>query len=500
MDRVWLEIFCIGFAAVLVVAIVAVFRLRSRVVATRRELERSRREAAELGLRLVAAEQSAARASDLAATEIEEPAREAHRVLRARGDVRVGVAKGIEELERALGVGVGKGAVVVSVVHDFDASARRTEQVIAEQESRLRSIVAEAEAALVAAEAAGAAASALTATITELDRAGDQLGTVATDSNDAVALLEGAAKRLSVSGNEAFEHSGKVASEAERGYRALHQALEHIEQTRELAENSRQRIDALGGRALGVGDVVRVIQEIAEKTNLLALNASIIAAQAGEHGRSFAVVASEIKALAQRTASSTKQISEQIRGVQEESERATEAMAAGVNAVAHGFTVALSAADALGDIRLSARAAQKKVQAMMRSLDEGTAGVGRVVDAASLLGERAAALVGIVKEQSFQRKRLAEGADGLAESGARIAQLAREQLEAGRGVIAIVARLTNDTQSLTRGQKDLRRHIDRIHTGTAQLSGLETDMTARLAAMNDAATRLRAELAQLRLS
>lgn len=448
--------------------------------------------------RLAISELAAQRAADIAVTEIEEPAREAHRALRGRGDVQVSIAKGIEDLERALGVGVGRGASVTAVAHDFDGSARRTEQAIGEQEARLRTIAVEAEAALAAAQAAGAAAAALAGIITELDRSSDQLGSVATESTDAVGLLESAAKRLGAAGNEAFEHSGKVAGEAERGYRALHQALEHIEQTRELAENSRMRIDALGGRALGVGDVVRVIQEIAEKTNLLALNASIIAAQAGEHGRSFAVVASEIKALAQRTAASTKQISEQIRGVQEESERATEAMAAGVNAVAHGFTVALSAADALGDIRLSARAAQKKVQAMMRSLDEGTAAATRVVDAAALLGARAQALVAIVKEQALHRVRLGEGAQGLADSGIRIAQLAREQLESGRAIVEIVGKLANDTQVLTRGQKDLRRHIDRIHGGAAQIAGLENEVTARLALVNDAAVRLREELARLR--
>src|SRR5262245_49218612 len=352
--EVWLVVVCIAVGASMGFLINEI-RTRPTLNAVRRELDRVGRERAELVERMASADEAARRAAELADNRIAEPAREAQRALRGRNDVQAVVSKGIEDLERALGVGVGKGATVAAVIQDFDGNARRTEQAVTEQEQRLRGIATEADAAVVASQAASAAAGALATMIADLDRTGDQLGSVATDTNDAVGLLEGAAKRLGAAGNEAFEHAGKVATEAERGYRALHQALEHIEQTRELAENSRQRIDALGGRALGVGDVVRVIQEIAEKTNLLALNASIIAAQAGEHGRSFAVVAAEIKALAQRTAASTKQISEQIRGVQEESERATDAMAAGVNAVAHGFTVALSAADALGDIRLSAR-------------------------------------------------------------------------------------------------------------------------------------------------
>jgi methyl-accepting chemotaxis protein len=490
-------VIALGLGA-LVGALLAALRYRLALLRTQKEGERLQRERSELATRLGAAEETARRVVDLAARGIEEPARDAHRVLRGRGDVQITVAKGIEELERALGVGVGRGAPVAAVVLDFDASARRTEQAIGEQEARLRNIGAEAEAAVRAAEIAGAAAGALATTIAQLDRGGDQLASAASETNDAVGLLDGAGKRLAGAANEAFEHGGRVATEAERGYRALHQALEHIEQTRELAENARQRIDALGSRALGVGDVVRVIQEIAEKTNLLALNASIIAAQAGEHGRSFAVVAAEIKALAQRTGASTKQITEQIRGVQEESERATEAMAAGVASVAQGFNVALSAGDALGDIRLSARAAQKKVQTMMRAADEQSSAAGRVVDAAALLGERAGALVASVKEQALHRARLADGAQSLVETGARMAKLAREQLESGRAIIEIVTRLATDTQSFTRGQKDLRRHIDRIHTGAAQLSGLESEVVERIATVSESAMQLRAELTRMR--
>ena len=237
-------------------------------------------------------ELAAQRAADLAVMEIEEPAREAHRALRGRGDVQVAIAKGIEDLERALGVGIGRGASVTAVAHDFDGSARRTEQAIGEQEARLRSIVVEAEAAMAAAQAAGAAAAALAGIITELDRSSDQLGSVATESTDAVGLLESAAKRLGTAGERGLRALGQGRRRGRARLPGAPPGARATSSRRASSPRTRaQRIDALGGRVLGVGDVVRVIQEIAEKTNLLALNASIIAAQAGEHGRSFAVVA-----------------------------------------------------------------------------------------------------------------------------------------------------------------------------------------------------------------
>jgi methyl-accepting chemotaxis protein len=487
----------IAAAVLLVGACLAALRLRFGLQRARREAERLSRERDELADRLRAADATARRAVDLTTHGIEEPARDAHRVLRGRGDVQIAVAKGIEELERALGVGIGRGAQVTAVTLDFDAAARRTETAAADQDTRLRAILAEAEAAVQSAELGGAAAAALAALIGVLDRSADQLAATASDGTNAVGLLEASSKRLAGAADEAFEHAGRVAADAERGYRALHQALEHIEQTRERAENARRRIDALGGRALGVGDVVRVIQEIAEKTNLLALNASIIAAQAGEHGRSFAVVAAEIKALAQRTGASTKQITEQIRGVQEESERAVEAMAAGVAAVAQGFTVALAAGDALGEIRLSARATQKRVQTMMRAVDEQTSAASRLVDGAGQLGERTTTLLASIKEQTMHRARLADVAQAFVEAGQRIAKLAADQLDSGRALVDVIGRLATDAQSFTRGQKELRRHIDRIHNGAAQLSGLEAEVATRIAALNEAAVQLRAELTRI---
>jgi methyl-accepting chemotaxis protein len=486
-----------ALAGLAVGVLLAIAWRRTPYLEARREAERLSRERAEMATRLAELEETARRAVVLAAAGVEEPARDAHRLMRGRGDVQIAVARGIEELERALGVGVGKGATVSAVALDVEGTARRAEAAAGEHAARMRQIALEAEVAGQAAETAQSAAGALSEILGAFDRGADGVASAATETADAGAMMAGAQKRLVVAAHETADHSTTVASEAERGYRAVHRTLDEIDRIRELADEARRGIEALAGRMVGVGEVVRVIQEIAEKTNLLALNASIIAAQAGEHGRSFAVVAQEIKALAQRTGTSTKQIGELIRGVRDESERAMEAMTVGVAAVAQGFQVALGAGDAMGEIRQSARVAQKKVQAMMRAMDEESSAAGRIGDAAELLAERAAALAAAVKEQSLHRARLADSAATFADSGARIGRLASEQLDGGRALIDAISRLTLETQGTTRGQKELRRHVDRIHNAAAQLSGLEGEVVERVAAVSDAASRLRAELARL---
>ena len=177
-----------------------------------------------------------------------------------------------------------------------------------------------------------------------------------------------------------------------------------------------------------------------------------------------------------------------------------EAMSSGAAAVAQGFEVALGAGDALGEIRQSARVAQKRVQTMMRSMDEESSAAARVIDAARALAERASAMAHAVKEQGLQRARLSDAAQGIVESGGRLGRLAREQLEGGRTVVEVVARLAAETTGVARGQKELRRHIDRVHNGAAQLSGLESEVAAHIAGVAEAAVLLREELARLSVS
>jgi len=308
--------------------------------------------------------------------------------------------------------------------------------------------------------------------------------------NDALARVHGGA-------SDTATLSSKVVVEAEKGYRAVHKTLDEIDRIRQVTEQAAQRIDALGRRVAGIGDVVKMIQEIAEKTNLLALNASIIAAQAGEHGRGFAVVAQEIKALALRTATSTKQISEQIRGVQDESQRAMDAMASGVKAVDEGFQVALGAGDALGEIRTSARSAQKKTQSIARVIDEQKDASRRVVEAAATLAERAQQLAIKVNAESDHADQLRAGARGVSEAATRIDRLAREQLQTVQAVGNVVGKALGDALTLTRGHKDLRRQVDLLHHGASRIAGLEHDMADRLAQVNEAAAQLREEMARL---
>jgi methyl-accepting chemotaxis protein len=122
------------------------------------------------------------------------------------------------------------------------------------------------------------------------------------------------------------------------------------------------KIEELGSRSAEIGKIVAVIEEIASQTNLLALNAAIEAARAGEQGRGFAVVSDEVRKLAERTATATKEIAELIASVQKGVDEAIKVTAAGHAAVSEGYEVAIQAGKSLEDILKAAKEVDKQIE------------------------------------------------------------------------------------------------------------------------------------------
>jgi methyl-accepting chemotaxis protein len=151
--------------------------------------------------------------------------------------------------------------------------------------------------------------------------------------------------------NEAHGLSSDSGRQSAEGGAVIQETLASMQRIADTVQGAAAQIAELGQHSDQISSIVNVIKEIADQTNLLALNAAIEAARAGEQGRGFAVVADEVRLLAQRTANSTQEITEMIKKIQLGTRSAVSNMEIGVQQVSSGVEQASQAGDAIVSIR-----------------------------------------------------------------------------------------------------------------------------------------------------
>lgn len=309
--------------------------------------------------------------------------------------------------------------------------------------------------------------------------------------------IEGVRRRAQQTGDLARE----VSSTAERGQALVKDSVQGMYVLQDSVQRVAELVERLGQRSDEIGRIIDVIEEIADQTNLLSLNASIIAAQAGEHGRPFAVVAESIRTLAERTARSTREIAQLVNAVRNEVGRAVELVGEGRERAAHGVHLGDRAMGALGEIRATVertfQAVEETVVETARLQSEG----GRVADAS----KRVAARVEEVSRAAFEQARIGRSLTEQTREMARLAQDARAQaagqaesaasmavavnrLEVARGEIgqahevlgqgdadiaAAVAEVRDDAHRVIQVADDLSRTVDHLYR---EAEGLEEEV------------------------
>jgi methyl-accepting chemotaxis protein len=173
--------------------------------------------------------------------------------------------------------------------------------------------------------------------------------------------ISSAVLEISETTQSAAVDARKAEESAHSGGQTVQSTVNTIQQLLESNQQTSTRIEELGRSSDAIGKIINVINEIASQTNLLALNASIEAARAGEHGRGFAVVAGEVRRLAERTSSATKEIDATVHAIQEGTSDAVEAMRSSMSHVQSGVDSARSAGEALTSIIHGSESVQKMV-------------------------------------------------------------------------------------------------------------------------------------------
>jgi methyl-accepting chemotaxis protein len=181
--------------------------------------------------------------------------------------------------------------------------------------------------------------------------------------------------------------AGQTLEAATRGETAVRDSLAGMQRIRNEVQVISKRIKSLGDRSLEISEIVNTIEEISSHTNLLALNAAIEAAGAGESGVRFAVVADEIRKLAERAAKATKDIAARIRAVQAETQEAVVAMEEGTREVEAGYKVTVRAEESLKSIAGISKTSSELAQEISASSQQQVRGADGVVRAMRSIAE-----------------------------------------------------------------------------------------------------------------
>lgn len=253
--------------------------------------------------------------------------------------------------------------------------------------------------------------------------------------------------------------SSQATAVAEAGSKIVNNSVAGMERIRETVDASASQLHALGQISAQIGQITSAITEIADQTNLLALNAAIEAARAGEHGRGFAVVADEVRKLAERSAKSTGEIAALVQSIQGGTEEAVRSMERIQTEVKQGASQTREAGGALQEIITVTQAARKAV-------DVNLAASERCMEAAREVMEAVNAVSAVSEENTATTEQMTEDAGRVSDNVQSMAAIAEENAAA--------------SEEVTASMEEATASADTIATSAADLAGIARELTAQV--------------------
>ncbi|HEY1678999.1 MAG TPA: methyl-accepting chemotaxis protein [Candidatus Sulfotelmatobacter sp.] len=289
------------------------------------------------------------------------------------------------------------------------------------------------------------------------------------ETSASIDQMVASIQRVADTAKVLLDISNRSREEVHNGIGTMEKATDGLNRINTTINSSGESIGALGQRADDIGKIIEVIDDLAEQTNLLALNAAIEAARAGEHGLGFAVVADEVRKLAEKSAQSTKEISELIQSIQKEARKAVENMNRSTSIVNEGLELGGELNAALRKISNVVTEVYKFAQEIGAATNEQSHGSSQIARATTRLNEITHEINSAVEEQ-------ASGAQAVVKAMERMRELVQQSTSSSTELAA-------SSEQMSKMSRSLLEFIDRFSLENGKSgTGSEASSRARRAA------------------
>jgi methyl-accepting chemotaxis protein len=287
--------------------------------------------------------------------------------------------------------------------------------------------------------------------------------TATAKASHVTAQISTAIQQVAESAQMQASGAAEAAQSTQTTAQTIQETVRGMESIKARVGLSAQKVQEMGQRSNQIGMIVETIDDIASQTNLLALNAAIEAARAGEHGKGFAVVADEVRKLAEKSAAATKEIAVLVKGIQGTVEQAVQAMNESAVEVENGVALANQSGQSLAGLLVAAEGGR-------RSGEDIAASAERMSVLANELVEAMDSVSAVVEENTASTEEMAAGSSEVTQAIENIASVSEENSAAVEEVSASAEEMNAQVQEVTAAAQSLAHMADTLNQVVAQFN------------------------------